>query len=182
MQTFSKNTASYTSRNTFIYPPCLVNIELLRTPNNKCRGLCRLKGNASWHMSKCIHPVFFYVSLYTSATVTYGKRPVSQCPEKQQFLTACVVPSVLSDAVGEWHQWDPGWWDGTGKDHPVHRSHRHDDRKESDGPLPGGGPSLHSAQLDQWIQALHTRGRRTCSWDAPRLIGLVCWVKYLTPH
>lgn len=70
----------------------------------------------------------------------------------------------LSDAVGEWHQWDPGWWDGIGKNHPVHRSCCHDDRKEGDGPLPGGGPSFHSAQLDQWIQTLHTGGKRMHYW------------------
>lgn len=64
---------------------------------------------------------------------------------------------VPADVVGERHQRDPGGWDGAGKDHPVHRSYRHDDRENRDGPLLGGGPSFDSAQLDQWVQAVHTR-------------------------
>lgn len=60
------------------------------------------------------------------------------------FMTR-VLPCVLSDAVGKWDQWDSGWWDGTGEDHPVHCPHCHDDRKKSHGPLPGGGPLVHPA-------------------------------------
>lgn len=76
----------------------------------------------------------------------------------------CSASCVLLDAVGKWYQWNSGWWDGTGKDHPVHRSHCHDDRKKSHGPLPGCGPLVYPPQLDQRIQAIYAWGQSTCFW------------------
>lgn len=90
---------------------------------------------------------------YTShEAFLFGKHEVKDCVRvSEPFVTRipAVLFPLLSDAVGERHQRDPGRRDGTGEDHPVHRSHRHDDRKEGHGPLPGGGPALHFAQLDQ---------------------------------
>lgn len=95
-------------------------------------------------------------------------------------LIICVLSSVVTDAVGKWYQWNPGWWDGLGKDHPVHRPHCHDDRKKSHGSLPGCGPFVHTTQLDQWIQAIHTWGGRTCLWPLLQTCSNYQWWQSFT--
>lgn len=78
--------------------------------------------------------------------------PANDCLVLFNVIHELILFSLfLLDVVGEWHQWDPGWWNGPGKDHPMHRSYRYDVRKESNGPVSGRGPPLHFAQLDQWI-------------------------------